>query len=190
MSLSLHVILPLARFACQLLHFFCGVTLEAFEVAKTEDWRAERLAFLRGLSKPSDAQRMLLSLVELPERSAKQMRELETLWRLERINERAESVRVKAYRIVNAKRSTDRKARDRRLIQLGALAEMAGLDVDRGLALGAFLYAAEHLQGDRGQVLTAEFKWRGDAMLKEREKVRKTRTAPAEKKMPAKIIGV
>lgn len=154
-------------------------------MAKTEDWRIGRLAFLRGLSRPSDAQRMLLQLLDQPERSAKQARDLETLWRLERVNEKADQARVKAYRIVNEKRSTERKARDRRLIQLGALAEMAGLDVDRGLALGAFLFAAEQLQGNRGQVLAAEFKWRGDTMLKEREEVRKTKMTPATKKVPA-----
>ena len=59
----------------------------------TQDWTATRISYLKALKTPSDAQRVLVQLYELPQRSSKQDRELATLLKLEKINETLEVIR-------------------------------------------------------------------------------------------------
>ena len=146
----------------------------------TQDWTATRISYLKALKTPSDAQRVLVQLYELPQRSSKQDRELATLLKLEKINEKAEAARQAAHRILHEKRILDRKEREHRLIQVGALTEIASIDrLDRGVLLGAFLHLAEQLAGDHAGTLGQQFKFRGDALLKQREAARSKTAANA-----------
>ena len=151
-------------------------------MTRIDDWRASRLNFLRGLKKPSDAQRMLLALHDLPERNATQAKQLEKLWKLDRVEAKAEVARAEGYRIVKGKSMSARKERDHRLIQLGVLVDITNLGEDRGIILGALMDVSDRLQGKDGQVLATQFKARGDAELHRRD--------VANKKNEIKIPGL
>ena len=136
-----------------------------------EVWLADRLAFLRALKSPTAAQRLLLQLADLPERTRQEEREFTALAQLERVNERAEKAKVKAYKIVREKEDDARRARNRRLIQLGALFDLAELgETDRGVLLGGLLEMAQQFEGPDAVRLQFRFKARGDALLAQRER--------------------
>lgn len=140
------------------------------------DWLASRVQFIKGLKSPSDSQRLLVQLYEASTRTAKQDRELSALAKLERINDKADAARQQAQRILVDKRQRDRKEREHRLIQVGALVEIAGFDsIDKGMLLGGFLHLAEQLRGPHSQDLLQTFKMRGDQILKQREDARQAR---------------
>jgi len=141
----------------------------------TADWRQARLPFLRGLAKPSALQRLLLDLIAHPGRTPKQDRQLESLWKAERADALADQQRQVAYRIVKDKASEKKRARDRRLIEMGALVEIAELTSDRGALLGGLLVLARSLKGAEGPALFARYKLEGDAVLKSREQARLAR---------------
>ena len=151
-------------------------------MTKSDDWRAARLIFLRGLKKPTAAQRLLLTLHDLPERDTIQAAQLERLWKLDRIEARAEVARAEGYRIVKGKSMSARKERDHRLIQLGILVDIAAVGEDRGVILGALLRLSDQLRSKNGEVLAKQFKARGDAELHRRD--------VATKKFRAKIPGL
>lgn len=137
------------------------------------DWITDRLAYLRALKTPSAAQRMLLQLADLPERSRQEEREFKALLQLERVNERAEKAKVRAYKIVREKEDAGRRQRTRRLIELGALFDLAGIgDVDRGVLLGGLIEIAEDFRAPTSGRVQARFKARGDALLADRERGR------------------
>jgi hypothetical protein len=145
----------------------------------SQDWIATRVAYINALRNPTDAQRVLVLLFNVTNRSSKQERELSALVRLEKINEKADTARQTAYRILHQKRIVDKKLRDHRLIQVGALMEIATNDhEDRGLLLGALLYISDQLHSDRGTELGAQFKLHGDSVLKQREAARKKSISP------------
>ena len=116
-----------------------------------DDWLKGRLAYLRGLKAPSDHQRLLLLLVDIPERSAEDERKLTALVRAEKAADRAQKARANAARIVNREKITERKARDRELYNAAGLMILAGLVdsrtgmpvLDRGELLGALLELAK-----------------------------------------------
>jgi hypothetical protein len=119
----------------------------------------------------------LLQLADLPQRSRHEDRQLAALVKLERVTERAEKAKVKAYKIVREKEDAARRARNRRLILQGALVDIAGLaDLDRGVLLGGLLHLAETFGGAEGSRLQARFKARGDALLAQRERAGKMAT--------------
>lgn len=139
---------------------------------KPDIWLADRLAFLRALKSPTAAQRLLLQLADLPERTRQEERELTALAQLERVNERAEKAKVKAYKIVREKEDDARRLRTRRLIELGALFDLAGLgETDRGVLLGGLLDMAEKFDAPDSVELQFRFKARGDALLAQREQL-------------------
>jgi len=150
-------------------------------MTKTDDWRAARLIFLRGLKKPTDAQRLLLTLHDLPDRDTIQATQLERLWKLDRIEARAEVARAEGYRIVKGKSMSARKERDHRLIQLGILVDIAAMGEDRGVILGALLHLSDQLRSKNSEVLAKQFKARGDAELHRRD----VATKKIQSKIPA-----
>ncbi|RQT08540.1 hypothetical protein DF044_25745 [Burkholderia contaminans] len=68
----------------------------------TTEWIENRVAYIRGLKKPTDRQRMLLLLTEKRFRSADDQRKLDTLITAEKAEERAQKARAKAARVVTA----------------------------------------------------------------------------------------
>jgi hypothetical protein len=146
-------------------------------MASQTDWLASRIQYIKALKAPTDSQALLVQLYETQPRSAKQERELAALAKLEKITEKAEAARQHAYRILHEKRQRDRKDREHRLIQVGALVEVAGFDtLDRGTLLGGFLHLAEQMRGPDGEALQQHYKLRGDTLLRQRELERQART--------------
>ena len=134
------------------------------------EWRQQRLAYIRGLKNPTRHQKLLLVLVGHTERTDAETRKLEVLWRAERAEERAQATRTNAARVVNADDEAARKARNHRLIEQGALQDIAGLESwDRGTLLGALLGLAQINDPER----LARWKAMGDAELALREQNRK-----------------
>lgn len=141
------------------------------------EWITDRLAYLRTLKSPSAPQRTLLHLADLPERSRQEEREYKALLQLERVNQQAEKVRVRAYKIVREKEDAGRRQRTRRLIELGALFDLAGIgDVDRGVLLGGLIEMAEESRAPTAERVQARLKARGDALLAHREQAAKVAT--------------
>ncbi|MBZ1956090.1 hypothetical protein KFB16_25985, partial [Klebsiella pneumoniae] len=94
------------------------------------DWLAKRITYIRGLSAPSEQQRLLVALGEQPELSAADSRKLAILIRAEKAAERALKARAEAARVMNAERRAARKARDHELYKAAGLLSVAGV-VDR-----------------------------------------------------------
>ena len=140
-----------------------------------DDWLKGRLAYLQGLKSPSDHQRLLLLLVEKPDRTPEDERKLLALVRAEKAAERAQKARANAARIVNQEKLTERKARDRELYNAAGLMILAGLVdsrtgmplLDRGELLGALMELSRVSPEDERK---AQWKRKGDALLAEKMK--------------------
>lgn len=136
----------------------------------SEKWLNDRAAYLRGLKAPSDQQRLLLMLLDKPERTADDERKLAALIRAEKAADRAQRARAAAGKVVAAEREAERKARTRRLIECGGLVELAGLtEMDKGTLLGLLLAGAGAANDPEK---AASWKARGDAAIAEREKTK------------------
>ena len=111
-----------------------------------EQWLGNRVLFIKGLKNPSLMQQTLVQLVEIPvaERSAKNVRDLNTLIKAERAADRAASAQRAARKIVTEDQAKKRKERTHRLIQLGVLFEIAGLEkLHTSSLLGVLLKVAD-----------------------------------------------
>lgn len=94
---------------------------------KQEEWLAEKLGYLRSLKSPSDQQRLIVMLAEMPERTPADHRKLAALVRAERAKERAEKAAATAARIITKEKEAERKARNHELFQSAGLMILAGL---------------------------------------------------------------
>ncbi len=140
-------------------------------MATKEEWLNARLAYLRGLKSTSELQKLLLLLADKPDRTAEDEKKFNAVIRAERAAVFAAKARMDATNIINNKdrkqKVADKKARDHRLIELGALFDLAGVgDQDRGALLGALLGMANVKESERW----ANWKRQGDALLAERER--------------------
>jgi hypothetical protein len=93
---------------------------------------------------------------------------------LERIKKLEEQIAKKRAELIRQKgrlSEKDRRARTRKLIQVGGLADIAGLlEADHGFLLGVLLNASEiSLDSERWKTT----KLKGDILLKERDAARK-----------------
>lgn len=140
---------------------------------KNDDWRASRVPYLRGLPRPSVTQQRLLELIDKSDKTADELRDLETLWKAEAAVYRADRAKADARAVVYGQRISARKARTHRLVELGALVAMSGMDQDRGLVLGALMEIAEQLRQPGSESAAARYKNRGDKRLAEQEQLRK-----------------
>ena len=140
-----------------------------------DEWLKMRLLYLRGLKAPSDYQRLLLLLAEIPEPTPEDERKLAALVRAEKAADRAQKARANAARVVNADKLATRKARDRELYNSAGLLILAGLvdtrtgrpASDRGELLGALLELAKVPQDE---LRRKGWKRAGDALLAEKMK--------------------
>lgn len=91
--------------------------------------------------------------------------------RIKKLEEQIAKKRAELVRVKGRLSEKERKARTRKLIQIGGLAEIAGLlESDEGFLLGALLNAAEiSPDSERWKSL----KGKGDSLLKEGEAFRK-----------------
>lgn len=147
----------------------------------TTEWIEHRVAYIRGLRKPTDRQRMLLLLTEKRFRSADDQRKLDTLIKAEKAEERVQKARAKAARVVTAVKQAERKARNHELYKAAGLLILAGLVDsstgkplrDRGELLGALLHMADRTPDEKTM---GEWKRAGDARLNERAATEKAAT--------------
>jgi hypothetical protein len=144
-------------------------------MAKNDDWLTSRLTYIRGLKSPSAHQRLLLLLVEQPQRTAEDERKLSALVKAERAAERALQARALAARVVDKDKEAARKARDHELYNAAGLLILAGLvdtktglpTGDRGELLGALLGLAQVPADDPRR---GDWKRAGEALLSTRLK--------------------
>ena len=131
------------------------------------DWLAEKITYLAALKKPSDAQQLLLELSRISDRTPEQEKKFNALIKAEKAMDRANKEKIVVRKLLNAEKETERKARTRHLIQLGALFEIAELD-QRNPAelLGILLKTAEIAQDDPKWEIWAEI---GQNCLNERK---------------------
>lgn len=147
-----------------------------------EDWIFSRVAFIRGLKSPSDAQKLLVVLYDKKVRDKEDERKFLALVRSEHATEKAQKARANAAKIINADKEQERKARNHELFNAAGLLILASLvDTKTGLTkipagelLGALL---EIGQSNISQQKRAEWRAMGDACL----------MAQAEKKAQGKV---
>ena len=139
------------------------MNLTAAETSKIDELRAH--------SSPTDAQKLIVALADRDDRTPADHRNLRALIKAERAADRARSARAAAARVLSAEADAARKARTRRLIELGGLVEIAGFaSFDRGAILGALASLAN--QGNDAETV-AGWKRAGDAELAKRESAKK-----------------
>lgn len=89
------------------------------------------LQFLKALSRPADYQTMLIELYEKTDRSPIEDKKLSALIRTEKANIRANKAKKDMQNLLNAEKTkakaVERKERTKRLIELGALFDIANL---------------------------------------------------------------
>lgn len=85
------------------------------------------LQFLKALTRPTDYQRLLLELMEKTERTQIEDKKLAALIKTEKANLRAMKAKQQVNTLLNAEKAQQRKARTKRLIELGALFDIANL---------------------------------------------------------------
>ncbi|WP_273455032.1 conjugal transfer protein TraD [Nevskia ramosa] len=133
-------------------------------------WYRSRLAYLRGLRRPSKEQRQLLDLIDKGELDSEERRKSDALWAVERAAARLEDAKVKSRSLIYREKVSARKERSHKLIQLGLLVNKADMHLDHGLALGALLECAERLRQPGGQALADRWKTAGDQAIAEWER--------------------
>lgn len=137
------------------------------ESTTASDYLNRKLAYLKGLKAPTQAQQLLILLAEKPDRTAEDDKQLAVLLRAERAADRARAAQIQAAKLLGQRKDAERKARNHRLILQGLLIELAGLsDWDRGELLGALvaLRESQNVPPERRQ----QWKQRGDALLAEK----------------------
>jgi hypothetical protein len=130
-----------------------------------KDWNADLVARLKGLKSMNEQQQLIVLLFGKRNRTREEDKELELLLKAERAKERAKTAELAATKLLGSRKDAERKARNHRLIQLGMLVDMAGLDGrSRGEILGC-LCAQAAIQEDKW----VEWKRYGDAILNEKK---------------------
>ena len=102
---------------------------ESGSPSASEKWIARNEERLRALKRPSDEQKAMLLLLDIPagQRSKQDERKIEALVRFLRAEERAWIAKARATSIVAEEKERERKARTKRLIDLAGLMRLAGL---------------------------------------------------------------
>ena len=89
------------------------------------------LNFLKALSRPTDYQKLLIELYEKTDRTPIEDKKLSALIRTEKASIRANKAKKEMQNLLNAEKTKEkaleRKARTKRLIELGALFDIANL---------------------------------------------------------------
>lgn len=85
------------------------------------------LQFLKALTRPTDYQQLLIELYEKTDRTPIEDKKLIALIKTEKANIRAMKAKQQVNKLLNAEKTQQRKARTKRLIELGALFDIAHL---------------------------------------------------------------
>ena len=137
-------------------------------------WLHDRVTYLKGLKSRNDQQELLVILAEKSDRTSHDEKTLAALIRAEKASIKAVKARQDAAHLINAEkkaeREAERKARNHRLILQGVLFDLAGLENrSRGELLGLLLAAT-----GSDEARWASWKFKGDALLAEKEKGRES----------------
>jgi NurA-like 5'-3' nuclease len=129
-------------------------------------WLSEKTTYIAALKNPTEVQQLLLELSKILAPTQEQEKKLLALIKAEKAIDRANKEKIAVRKLLNAEKETQRKARTRHLIQLGALFEIAALD-QRNPAelLGILLKTAEIAPDDPKWEIWAEI---GQNCLNER----------------------
>ncbi len=115
-------------------------------------------------------QSLLVELVTVESLGTEQKKQLEALIKLEKINDKAAKTRAEVARMMHSKREEDRKTRTHRLIEQGALFDLANLDnIDKGLLLGGLLHISTLMKSADNTPASQDWKKKGDALLASKE---------------------
>ena len=139
----------------------------------SEKWLIDRIAYIQGLKNPSLTQKTLVELYNIPEheRTPTNTKHLNTLIKAERTADRAAAAQRAAKKIFTEEQAKKRKERTHKLVQLGALFEIASLDNHNPAELlGILLKAAELPQDDPKWALWCEY---GQQTLNQRKDTKK-----------------
>ena len=139
----------------------------------SEKWLSDRIAYINGLKNPSLTQKTLVELHNIPEheRTPTNTKHLNTLIKAERTADRAASAQRAAKKIFTEEQAKKRKERTHKLIQLGALFEIANLDNHNPAELlGILLKATELPKDDQKWALWREY---GQQTLNQRKDTKK-----------------
>jgi hypothetical protein len=117
---------------------------------QSDNWLADKIAYIRGLTNPSEAQKALVVLADLPHRTREQQRTMDTLIRAEKSAERAARARADVAALLAAESRKKRAARTHQLCRSAGLLGLAGLldtqtghpTRDRAELLGALIELA------------------------------------------------
>ena len=132
-----------------------------------KDWSADFVVRVKDLKSMNEQQQLIVLLFEKRNRTKDEEKELDLLMKAERAKERAKSAELAAVKLLGSRKDAERKARNHRLILLGLLVDMAGLEGrSRGEILGC-LHSQSAVQEERW----AEWKRQGDALLVEKSTV-------------------
>lgn len=132
-----------------------------------KDWNADFVARAKSMKFRNEQQELIVLLFEKQIRTKEQEHELALLLKAERAKERAKTAELAASKLLGTRKDADRKARNHRLILLGLLVDMAGLEGrSRGEILGC-LRSQTAIQEDQW----VEWKRHGDALLVENKTV-------------------
>lgn len=108
------------------------------------DWISKKITYISALKNPTDAQKLLLELAKIEYRTSDQEKKLNALIKAEKAIDHANKQKIAVRKLLNAEKESERKARTRHLIQLGALFEIAHLDQrDPAELLGVLIKTAE-----------------------------------------------
>lgn len=135
----------------------------------SEQWLVDRVQYIKGLKNPSITQKTLVELFEIPEeqRTPTNIKHLTTLIKAERATDKAASAQRAAKKVLTEDQAKKRKERTHKLVQLGALFEIAGLDGHNPAALlGVLLKAAEVPADDQKWDIWAD---QGQSVLNQRK---------------------
>lgn len=142
------------------------------------DWLQDRIAHLKLLKNPTEQQSLLMLLAEKSDRTTQEEKTFSALVRAEKAMLAATKARQAASHLINTEnrkaKEAERKARNHRLIQQGALMDLAGLEHrSKGELMGLLLGAAAITDPQRW----ADWKMKGDAYLAEVEEKNKSTNA-------------
>lgn len=137
---------------------------------KKPSWTDDHIKYIKGLTKASDQQKLLVLLHEIKDRTPSDEKKYRAIERAEKIAEKATKARRDAANYIQseakAKAAADRKARTHRLILQGALVDIAGLqERSHAEVLGMLMAGAGTTDAGRWE----HWKIKGEAMLAQRK---------------------
>lgn len=103
-------------------------------------WEENYITVLKGQATKNDQQEITVLLFDKQDKTPQEIKDLNILLRAEHTKELAKTAALNASKLLNAKKDEERKARNYRLIQQGALIDLANLQGwDKGELLGGLL---------------------------------------------------